>query len=446
MRTQVTCPNCQMPYPAEIHQVIDAQQNPELKQQLLSGQLNVAVCPSCGMGGPMGTAMLYHDADHELFMVYVPTELNLPHMEQQQLIGQLTQQAMRNIPQEKRKAYLFQPQTILTMQTFMEKVLETEGITKEMIDRQRKQAELLQTLAGADMDVVDYLLKERGREIDEVFFAMLQQFIDSAAQSSETETLIRLTNLRAKLMTDTAIGREMEKQQIAIHALNREAKKAGGLNTAMFVKHILANIDEPKVVDGLVMAAQGGLSYEFFQLLSAELEKEEMAGNKAKVQQIEATRERLLGIYEGMQNESRRMLDAANNVLQVLLQAEDVATAVQQNVDKIDDAFMYLLSSQIAEADQQGQTDRIQALNRVYNTILKQMESQYPPEVMLINSLLEAPSEAEQNQILDENKAMLTPNLLQMIDGLIPQLEEAGQKEVAEKLQQVKGKIALRVA
>ena len=52
MHTQLTCPQCGTPYSAEVHQVVDSKRTPELKQQLLNGQLNVAVCPQCGAGGP----------------------------------------------------------------------------------------------------------------------------------------------------------------------------------------------------------------------------------------------------------------------------------------------------------------------------------------------------------------------------------------------------------
>ena len=50
---------------------------------------------------------------------------------------------------EKRRGYMLQPQTMLTMQSFMERVWGTEGVTPEMLARQQKQVELLRTLAMA---------------------------------------------------------------------------------------------------------------------------------------------------------------------------------------------------------------------------------------------------------------------------------------------------------
>ncbi|MFQ5434224.1 MAG: CpXC domain-containing protein, partial [Anaerolineae bacterium] len=343
MYTQITCPNCKTPFTAEVHQVIDAEQNPELKQKLLSGQLNLAICPSCGAGGQMGTGLLFHDPAHELFMVYVPQELQINQMEREKLVGQLVQQAMNNIPQEKRRAYMLQPQTVLSMQTFMEKVLETEGITKEMIERQKKQAELLNSLATADNDVVEYLLKERANEIDETFFAMLQSYVDTAAQLNDNSQLIKLTNLRAKLMTETAVGRELEKRQIALHKFNQDAKKQGGLSTKLLLKHILANQEDDKVVDALVMAGQQAVRYELFAQMTHEIEKLEKKKKLAEAQQLISIRERVLKLYEKMQAESRKILGKAEELLNLLKDAPDKETAVRANMQRFDDAFMYLL-------------------------------------------------------------------------------------------------------
>ena len=77
MYTQITCPNCQTPYTAEIHQVIDSDETPDLKQRLLAGQLNVAVCPNCGAGGQMITPMLFHHAAHEMIVIFMPQEMNM---------------------------------------------------------------------------------------------------------------------------------------------------------------------------------------------------------------------------------------------------------------------------------------------------------------------------------------------------------------------------------
>ena len=144
MQSQIICPNCQAPYVADIHQIIDIGKSPEMKQLLLSGYLNAAQCPACQAVTQVTTPLLYHDPEHELFLVYIPLELSMQKADQEKLIGQLIQQAMDQLPPEQRRGYMLQPQVVLNTQTLMERVLETEGVTREMIEHQKEQTDLLQ--------------------------------------------------------------------------------------------------------------------------------------------------------------------------------------------------------------------------------------------------------------------------------------------------------------
>ncbi len=445
MYTQLTCPQCGTPYSAEVHQVVDSKHTPHLKQQLLNGQLNVAICPNCGAGGQMATILLFHDADYEMFMVHVPQELNLNTMQREQMIGQLTKQVMDDLPPEERRAYMFQPQIMLNWQTFMEKVLETEGITPEMIARQKKQTELLQTLIKADKDVQDVLLKERANEIDETFFAMLQQVVDMASQMQDNQQMVKLTNLRARLMTETAVGQRMEQQQMALHKLSRQAKKEGGLTPAMLAEHIIANQEKPHVVDALVMAGQGALQYEFFSHLSAEIEKQEKAGDKASVERLKSLRADLLELYEDMQTQSKNMLQEAMDTLNIILQAPDKNRALAENVQKIDDAFMAVLTARMNEAEQKNDMDQFRALNEIHSLIYAQMERTLPPHVQLLNQLVRSESPEEQAQLLDENEEYVSDDLIQLIDQVMEQAGERGQDDLNGRLQSVKTLIQARL-
>jgi hypothetical protein len=55
-------------------------------------------------------------------------------------------------PPEKRKSYLFRPQTMLTQQRLFETILEADGITPEMIKSQQEKLHLLQQLLGASAE------------------------------------------------------------------------------------------------------------------------------------------------------------------------------------------------------------------------------------------------------------------------------------------------------
>ena len=103
MQTQLTCPACQSPFVGEVHQIVDVGLHPEMKQMLLTGNLNVAQCPACGTTTRVSTPFLYHDPEHEHFLVYVPMEMGVGQSDQETIIGQLVRQAMDQLPAEERR-------------------------------------------------------------------------------------------------------------------------------------------------------------------------------------------------------------------------------------------------------------------------------------------------------------------------------------------------------
>jgi hypothetical protein len=251
--------------------------------------------------------------------------------------------------------------------------------------------------------------------------------------------------LRVRLMTQTKAGQEMERQQVALHGLNREAKAQNGLSPELLLKHLLKHLGDEKIETALIRVGQPALNYHFFQLLTGEIEAKEKAGEKTAVQQLTAMRERLLELFDEIQAQSKRMLDEAEGTLQAILTAEDKPAAIQARMNEIDDAFMYLLSVRLAQADEDGRNDEMRTLNEIHELILKAAESQYPPEILLLNQLMEAPTSEEQQQVLNENQELLSTELVGVVDAVMQQFEEAGQDEVNGRLRQIKSLIEARL-
>lgn len=432
MLTQINCPRCQSPFNAEIHQVVDVGRNPQLKYELLNGTLNLFTCPNCGTSGQLATPILYHDPEHEIFMVHIPMEMNLPHQEQQQLIGKLVQEAMNQIPGEQRRGYMLQPQEVISYQTFMEKILETEGVTPDMIARQREQGQLLQQMVEADRSRQDELIEEASDKIDETFFAMLRSTIEAAQQRDDNDVLIKLINLQARLYTKTEIGRELEQRQGVLRKFQQDVRKNDGLTPQILLDHILRNYKDDGTVDALVAMGQAALNYEFFNLLTQEIEREARQKNKEKAKTLTALRQRLLELHNEIQEQSREVLEGAMSTLQDIVDAEDRAEAVRENLGNIDDTFMYVLASMIAQNEEQGRTEQAAELKQVQDLIMEEAERQVPPQIRIINRLLRAENDEAQRRILDENRELLTPELLQMLNTLSQELTAAADAQDAD--------------
>ncbi len=442
MQTQIACPQCRTPLVANVHPVVDVGQQPELKQMLLAGALNVAYCQKCGWSGQLAAPLVYHDAAHDLLMVYVPMELNLPHLEQQQLIGQMVRRVVDRTPAEQRRAYMLQPQQIFRWQTFLEKVLETEGITPEMIARQREQMDLLNQMTTVDDAALTGLIQTHLDKIDETFLQMLQSALETVSQGNQQRELVTLTNLQARLMAETPAGQRQLKQHVALSRLQQEAR-ADGLSPALLLKHLLLHKDNEGVWKALATAASGGLSYEFFSLLSQEVERAARAKDKLLVEQLTTMRTELLAFYDAMRAESERIFKEATKTLQTLLTAPDRRAAVYENLEAIDDTFMQLLGHAMDQAERNGHTDEFDALEELEAIIMETLQAQLPPQVRLLNSLIVAPDDGTMRRLLDENAQLVNQEFLQAVRRLVTETEQ--RPEVRDRLRQVEAMVAMRV-
>ena len=435
MQTQITCPTCGAPFQAELYQLIDAQKTPQLKEMLLAGALNVANCPACGNSSQIASPLLYHDSEHELLMAYVPMELNMPMQQQEQMIGQMAKAITDSLPPEQFKAYLLQPQTIMTYQTFMEKVLETEGVTPEMIQHQKDQTELLKKLIGADRLTTLSLIQENESLIDDGFFAILAsnlQMLEQNPSPAANQQFLTLTNLQAKLFTMTETGKRLEIEQGRVRQFQKDVNDAGGLTFDLFIDALLANSDNENVQNNIIQMGRQGIRYELFSRITERME----AASGAEKAALEGLREKLLVIYEALQEEAKGLLQEAENTLDVLLHAQDLNRALQQNISRIDEGFMHYLSAEMQAAQNRGDSNRQEALLKVYNGIMAAAESQMPPEVRILNALVQTDSVAEQQQLLAQIPAEGKEQFKALVKQMINQVA-AEQPEMAERLKKV---------
>ncbi len=440
MQTQVNCPNCRTPFPTQVFQIVDAQRQPELKQMLLAGALNVANCPNCGAQIPLGAPLLYHDAEHELMMVYVPMELNLPMHEQDRLVSQLTKAIVDSVPQNQVKGYMIRPpQMMLSMQSFMEKVYETEGITPEMLQRQRDQSQLLQELVTVEREERNQKIADKADLIDESFVAMVQSNLQAIEQQGQNpqvqDVFVKISNLQAYLFKNTEVGREFMTAQVALAKFQKEAQAAGGLNLELLLKHLLLNLDNERVQDSIIRMGQQGIRYELFDLLTTEIDGEE---DEARKEQMVALREKLLMLFESMQSQAQELMEKAKGTLDILLAAgQNLPTAIQNNAADIDENFLYFLEASINQAEQQGDSNQAFQLKQLQSGLMAEAEKQLPPEVRLINSIVKAETDDQLKMVLRQIPQAERPQTSQLLEAMAERAEESD-PEAAAKLKKAK--------
>ena len=112
---------------------------------------------------------------------------------------------------------------------------------------------------------------------------------------------------------------------------------------------------------------------------------------------------------------------------------DDVMQAIQTNAAQVDEYFLQTVQEELEKARKSGDLERSAKLNQMDETLRAAMSQ--PPEVEFIQELIEAPDDEALKALLDENPDKITPELFQMISGLMNQVEESGQDEqLVEKI------------
>ena len=431
-RTTVNCPRCRQPIPADIQQLFDVSQDPQAKARLLSGAVNMAVCPHCGFEGPLSTPMVYHDPAKELLLTYFPPEMGMPVNEQERVIGPLIKQVSDSLPMEMRKGYLLRPQTMLTFDGMIEKILAEDGITKEMIEHQRSQLKLLERLLGTTTaDSRAEIIRQEEALIDEQFFALLAQIAQTAMSQQDEASLKQFGEIQNQLLELTEVGKKVkaqaEEHQAAIQALQDASKE--GLTREKLLDLIVDAADSETRLNAYVSMVHSGMDYDFYALLTGRVDSAE-GEEKAK---LETLREKLLAMTNKIDEMLRAQLDQARKAVDAIIAQPNLEEAVIQNAGMINEFFLEALQGQLEKARQEGDLERSGKLNQV-SEIIQKLST--PPEMAFIEQLLSAGNEEERVKMLEGNKELVTPELLQILSSFLAQSEK-DDTQPAEVKQQI---------
>ncbi len=422
-QTTTPCPRCHQQMVAEIQQIFDLNQNPTDKERLLSGQINVAVCPSCGYQSAVGIPVLYHDPEKELLLTYFPSELGMPINEQQKVLGPMISQVVNKLPPEKRKGYLLQPQAMLTYDTLLEKILEADGITKEMIKDQEKKVNLLRRLLTSSEDSIPEIIRQEEVLIDQSFFALFTNLQNSAVQSHDEKVLKTLKSIQNVLLKETAYGREIKARAESTQNAIQDLQQLGDrLNQDTLLDLVLDSPDDAymQTITGL---ARNGMDYSFFTKLSERINRADEESKK----RFTDIREKLLTLTKQIDDAIVEQKQVRKAVFDEIMKDENIEQNVVKYARVIDESFMEVANTELQSARKNGDFLRSGKIQKVLDTVEKL--SKPPAEIEFLESLLTKTDETEIRAALTENRALVTDEFKALLDSLIKELEQTPDTE-----------------
>jgi hypothetical protein len=439
-RIQTSCPRCRQPISADVEQLFDLNQDSQAKQRFLGGSFNVAHCPACGYEGSLASPLVYHDPEKELLLTYFPPELGMPVNDQERMIGPLINQVVNHLPPEKRKAYLFQPRTMLTMQTMIDTILQADGITKEMLDAQQKRVAMLQRLLSTPSEETRAeIIKQDEELVDASMFAMLNALIENALAQHDERAARVIAAIQKELVEQTKFGQEIlaqsQESDAAVKALQEASKD--GLTREKLLDLMIEAPTEIRL-SAYASLARNGLDYQFFQILSERIE----AAEGEQKQNLVDLRTKLLQITQEIDEAVQKRYQEAHQLLEEILTAPDIEKATQEHLEQFDDFIAQAIRTEVENARKANDLERLDKLQKMIAVI--EAASAPPPQVELIQELLQAPDEAARVKIMDGHREMINQEFLQLMDGLINETQTNNQSPELVNALQIVYRSALR--
>lgn len=419
----ITCPNCSTRYQVPIFQLIDVGQQPELKPALLSGRINVASCPNCGVGGMLASPMVYHDPAKQLFFVLFPQEIAAKAEDQERFVGAIQQIVMQGVAADTPKGYLLNPRRFITLTSMLDAILEAEGIPKEELQAQRRRTELLGRLLQADQDdqAFERLVNENRDAIDYEFLFTIAAYIQASEDDQDEESATRFTQLRDRLL--------------AITGMSDPTADETDVNLEAAIDALL-NADEADLSEQIA-EYRPALDYGFYESLTARADAAREVGNTAEADRIEARRTLILDTTERMDREAQEMFEGAANTLREVLQADDTRQALAERRDQLGEAFMLVIAANKDAAQRAGHLDIIPRLDEIERLAVEVVQESLSPEDRLISQLLSAETPQDATKLLRQNAAKITPAFVKRINELAEEMQQNGRKDTSERLRQL---------
>ena len=133
------CPACGHRQIAEFYQAINVKLNPELKERLFKGELNMFVCEECGKKAVVDLVFLYHDMDKRFCVQYCPVELVVQQSdklsEMYTVDGRLSVPANIQLPETAR--YMYEPHIVLSLDEMIRYVQFRDALFEKYNDNKK---------------------------------------------------------------------------------------------------------------------------------------------------------------------------------------------------------------------------------------------------------------------------------------------------------------------
>ena len=181
----LTCAACATRFNSDVWTIVDAGEQPALAQALLDGQLDMAICPSCGSSNQAQVALLYHDASQRRVHFAVPAGAD--EFRWRERAQELLRQLVSQIPEDAQLAYLGDVQVNQ----------EIDGVRRALTRRQRARTPGAKPSFGKPIPMPESLANMPPLKPRSVAAPAASRQPPAASLSAEVEQLLAVSSVEA---------------------------------------------------------------------------------------------------------------------------------------------------------------------------------------------------------------------------------------------------------
>jgi len=243
-----------------------------------------------------------------------------------------------------------------------------------------------------------------------------------------------LGDLQKKLLPKTTFGRQIQEQSKDVEAAIQALQSAGNSLTREKLLEMVIKAPNQTQLSVLVSLGRPGMDYEFFTMLSDRVDR----ARGEDRERLTILRNQLLEMTQTIDRQMQERLLQAKKNITTIMQAKDIQGTMIQNLSLVDEFFVQAFNEEMEAARKTGDLEKISKLHQIEEVVEK--ASAPPPEVELIQELLEvADSETELVKKLQENKAEITPEFMDILSNLLVRTESGEDAELKARLNKIFG-------
>jgi len=257
----------------------------------------------------------------------------------------------------------------------------------------------------------------------------------NAAETGKEDMANSLLQLYNFLMENSEAGQELAQaaaaQQEAIQEVAAELEAKGEqLTRDDLMQMVLDYADDDDRLQALVGLMRPALDYYFFEQMSERIRQAE-GEERDRLMRL---RDRLSELTQIIDQQTQAVLQRATDTLRVIINSEDIEAAIRPRLHEIDDTFLAVLQANLRAAEEHNDQRTFERLQEVFAKVLDVLRDSAPPQIKLLNAVLEAADEDEARALIEERAPLFGPELLELMEQTAAELEASEQAERAARL------------